>query len=128
MDESTIGKILLPVPAEKTRAREKKVRAQFWSKLRAFASHIPFSEDLAAAYFCATDKRTPLKVRGTLLAALAYFIMPADMVPDFFAAVGFSDDLAVFTAAMTLVQAHVTDEHRAQAEEALSATGEEKSY
>ena len=124
MDESTIGKILLPVPAEKTRAREKKVRAQFWSKLRAFASHIPFSEDLAAAYFCATDKRTPLKVRGTLLAALAYFIMPADMVPDFFAAVGFSDDLAVFTAAMTLVQAHVTDEHREQAEAALNANME----
>lgn len=126
MDENTIGKILLPVPAEKTRAREKKVKAQFWSKMRAFASHIPFSEDLAAAYFCATDKRTPLKVRGTLLAALAYFIVPADMIPDFFAAVGFSDDLAVFTAAMTLVQAHVTDEHREQAERALKAnTGEE---
>ena len=71
MDETTIGKILLPVPAENTRAREKKVRAQLWSKMRAFASHIPFSEDLAAAYFCATDKKTPLKVRGTLLAALA---------------------------------------------------------
>ena len=127
MDERTINKILLPVPAEKARAREKKVRAQFWSKLRAFASHIPFSGDLAAAYFCATDKKTPLKVRGTLLAALAYFIMPADMVPDFFAVVGFSDDLAVFTAAMTLVQAHVTDEHRAQAEEALSAKSDPQS-
>ena len=127
MDETTIGKILLPVPAEKTRAREKKVRAQFWSKMRAFASHIPFSEDLAAAYFCATDKKTPLKVRGTLLAALAYLIVPADMIPDFFAAVGFSDDLAVFTAAMTLVQAHVTDEHREKAQLALSSETQEES-
>ena len=126
MDDKTIGKILLPVPAEKARAREKKVRAQFWSKMRAFASHIPFSEDLAAAYFCATDKRTPLKVRGTLLAALAYFIVPADMIPDFFAAVGFSDDLAVFTAAMTLVQAPVTDEHRDQAEKALQANTDDE--
>ncbi|MEP0941249.1 MAG: YkvA family protein [Rhizobiaceae bacterium] len=125
MDESTIEKILLPVPVEKTKAREKKVRAQFWSKMRAFAGRIPFSEDLAAAYFCATDNKTPLKVRGTLLAALAYFILPADLVPDFFVAVGFSDDLAVFTAAMTLVQAHVTDEHRDQAQLALQTEPED---
>jgi len=125
MDESTIEKILLPVPVEKTKAREKRVRAQFWSKMRAFAGRIPFSEDLAAAYFCATDNKTPLKVRGTLLAALAYFILPADLVPDFFVAVGFSDDLAVFTAAMTLVQAHVTDEHRDQAQLALQAEPED---
>ena len=126
MDKSKVDKILLPVPAAKTRARDKKVREQFWSKLRTFAAHIPFSEDLAAAYFCATDSNTPLKVRGTLLAALAYFIMPADMVPDFFAAVGFSDDLAVFTAAMTLVQAHVTDEHKEKARLALEADQPEK--
>ena len=124
MDESTIEKILLPVPVEKAKAREEKVRAQFWPKVRAFAAHIPFSDDLAAAYFCATDKKTPLKVRGTLLAALAYFILPADMVPDFFAVVGFSDDLAVFTAAMTLVQAHVTDEHREKAKAALAVEEE----
>ena len=48
------------------------------------------------------------------------------MIPDFFAAVGFSDDLAVFTAAMTLVQAHVTDEHREQAEAALNANMEDE--
>ena len=119
MDKSNIDRILLPVPVAKARKREDKVRAQFWPKLRAFAGRIPFSEDLAAAYFCATDSKTPMKVRGTLLAALAYFILPADMVPDFFAVVGFSDDLAVFTAAMTLVQAHVTDEHREKAQRAL---------
>ncbi|NKB52308.1 MAG: DUF1232 domain-containing protein [Rhizobiaceae bacterium] len=119
MDKSKIEKLLLPVPLAKSRSREKKVRAQFWPKFRAFAAHIPFAEDLAAAYYCATDKKTPLKVRGTLLAALAYFILPADIVPDFFAVVGFSDDLAVFTAAMTLVQAHVTDEHREKARQAM---------
>ncbi len=119
MDESVIGNVLLPVPAAAAKAREEKVRAEFWSKLRAFVARVPFADDLAAAYFCATDRDTPLKVRGTLLAALAYFILPTDMVPDFFAAVGFSDDLAVFTAAMTLVQAHVKDEHRQRARQAL---------
>ena len=127
MDKANIDKILLPVPAAKAKAREKKVRAQFWSKFRSYAAHIPFSEDLAAAYFCATDAKTPMKVKGTLLAALAYFILPADMVPDFFAVVGFSDDLAVFTAAMTLVQAHVTDEHREKAQLAMSGETQEES-
>jgi len=127
MEKTRIDKILLPVPAAKARERDKKVRAQFWSKLRAFANHIPFAEDLAAAYYCATDSNTPLKVRGTLLAALAYFILPADVVPDFFAVVGFSDDLAVFTAAMTLVQAHVTDDHREKARIALETDPETSS-
>jgi uncharacterized membrane protein YkvA (DUF1232 family) len=119
MDDTTIEKILLPVPQSGARKREKKVRAQFWPKLRAFAGHIPFSEDLCAAYFCAIDAKTPAKVRGTLFAALAYFIMPVDFVPDFFALVGFSDDVAVLTFAMTLVQAHVKDEHRDKARKAL---------
>lgn len=123
MDSGKISDILLPVPVATTRAREEKVRARFWGKLQAFAARIPFADDLAAAYFCAMDRNTPLKVRGTLLAALAYFILPADLVPDFFAVVGFSDDLAVFTAAMTLVQAHVTEEHRQQARRMLSRMG-----
>ena len=121
MDETKLEKILLPVPAPRIRAREKKVKTHFWSKLRSFAAHVPFAEDLAAAYFCATDTRTPLKVRGTLLAALAYFIVPTDMVPDFIAAIGFTDELAVLTAALTLVQGHVTQEHREKAVSALEA-------
>ena len=119
MDKSKVDKILLPVPAAKTRARDKKVREQFWSKLRTFAAHIPFSEDLAAAYFCATDSNTPLKVRGTLLAALAYFIMPADVLPDFIAVVGFTDDFAVLSTAFTLIRTHMRPEHREQAKAAL---------
>ena len=121
MDDSAIEKVLMPVPQSKAQAREKKVRAQFWPKIRAFAAHSPFADDVCAAYFCATDAKTPVKVRGTLFAALAYFILPTDMVPDFFALVGFSDDVAVLTVAMTLVQAHVTDEHRDKARQALAA-------
>lgn len=121
MDEAKLEKVLLPVPARKMRAREEKVRTHFWSKLRSFAAYVPFAEDLAAAFFCATDANTPLKVRGTLLAALAYFILPTDMVPDFIAGIGFTDDLAVITAALTLVQGHVTDEHRARARETLTS-------
>ena len=119
MKPSEIDKVLLPVPVEEAEKREEKVRSKLWPKLRAVAASIPFSEDVGAAYYCATDQKTPLKVRATLMAALAYFVMPLDTIPDLLAFVGFSDDLAVLTAAVTLIGAHMTDEHRRKAREAL---------
>ena len=120
MNKDEISKVLVSIPDEKVEQNETKIRIEFWPKLRSFASRIPFAEDAAAAYYCATDKKTPIKVRGTLLAALAYFVMPVDFVPDLLALVGFTDDLAVLTAAITLVQSHVTDEHRDKAKLALA--------
>jgi len=116
---SEIDKVLLPVPVEENNRREEKVRLKLWPKLRAVAANIPFAEDVAAAYYCATDTKTPLKVRATLMAALAYFVMPLDTIPDLLAFVGFSDDLAVLTAAITLIGANMTDEHRSKARQAL---------
>jgi len=124
MEKSQIEEILLPVPLEKAKAREANVRRNFWSKFRSFAGRIPFAEDVAAAYFCATDSKTPLKVRGTLFAALAYFILPLDTIPDILAFIGMGDDIAVLTAAITLVSSHITDEHREKARKSLE--GNEK--
>src|SRR5262245_45646020 len=53
--------------------REKKVRRDFWAKLKALGRNLPFVEDLLAAYYCALDPATPTRVRAMLLAALAYF-------------------------------------------------------
>ena len=69
MEKTKIEQVLLPVAVEKQQNREEKVRREFWPKFRSFAAQLPFAEDVAAAYFCAVDKKTPLKVRGTLLAA-----------------------------------------------------------
>lgn len=99
--------------------RQKRVRGQFWEKFRTVASHIPFADDLVAAYYCAMDPNTPLKVRGVLLGALAYFILPTDAVPDIIAGLGFTDDAAVLAAAVSMVSRYVTDKHRAAAAKAL---------
>lgn len=95
--------------------REKKVRGEFWDKFRRVARRIPFAENLLAAYFCAMDRRTPLKVRTMLLAALAYFIMPVDAIPDMIAGLGFTDDAAVLAAVISLVSRHIQPRHRAAA-------------
>lgn len=104
---------------DRTDPREKKVRRDFWPKWRRYARAIPFSEDLLAAYYAAFDPQTPLRVKAALLGALAYFILPADAVPDFFAVVGFTDDAAVLWAALRMAGAHVRERHRAAARDTL---------
>ena len=98
---------------------EKRVRNDFWSKIRRLAGKLPFVEDIVAAYYCALDPATPLRVRGMLLAAIAYFILPFDFVPDIIAGLGFADDAALVTAVVALVSAHITPTHRAAAARAL---------
>ena len=75
---------------------------------------------MVAAYFCALDPATPQKVRGVLLAALAYFVLPLDAVPDFIAGLGFTDDVTVLIAAISMVGAHITPVHREAARAALA--------
>jgi uncharacterized membrane protein YkvA (DUF1232 family) len=98
---------------------ERIVEKSFWQKLLKLAGTIPFAEDLAAAYYCAVDPATPTKVKGVLFAALAYFVMPFDAVPDFIAGLGFTDDAAVLAMAVGLVSRHITNEHRKRARRTL---------
>jgi uncharacterized membrane protein YkvA (DUF1232 family) len=98
---------------------ERVVERGFWKKLLALAGRIPFADDAAAAYFCATDPVTPTRVRGILLAALAYFVTPIDAIPDFVAGLGFTDDAAVLAIAIGMVSRHITPAHVARAREAL---------
>lgn len=98
---------------------EKRVRLDFWRKLARVAGRIPFAEEAASAYFCAIDRKTPMRVRATLFAALAYFVIPTDMVPDFLAAVGFTDDATVLLTALGIFQAHIKPRHTEEARRAL---------
>ncbi|RWX75125.1 DUF1232 domain-containing protein [Neorhizobium lilium] len=120
MDDVKIGEILLPGDEETQAKREQKVRARFWPTLKKAVRHVPFSRDVVAAYYCALDPRTPKRARGLLLAALAYFVMPFDVVPDVFAFVGFTDDIAVLAAALRIIQGHITDQHYDAADKALA--------
>lgn len=119
LPQSRISQILKPVDAKEDSRREKRVRQGFWRTLRRAAAHIPFMEEVVAAYYAALDSKTPLRVRGTLLAALAYFVMPIDVIPDFLVVFGFTDDLAVLTAAIAAIQGHIRPEHRSAAKAAL---------
>jgi uncharacterized membrane protein YkvA (DUF1232 family) len=102
---------------------ENEVREKFWHTAKKAARHIPFMEDVVAAYYCALDRNTPLRAKGILLAALGYFILPTDAIPDFVFGLGFTDDVAVLTAAIAAVRAHITPAHRLAAREAMADQG-----
>lgn len=96
------------------------VRRGFWSKAKRVAARLPFAEDLLSAYYCAFDHATPLQVKAALLGALAYFVLPADLLPDVLPALGYADDAAVLATALRLVAAHIRPEHREAARRALA--------
>jgi uncharacterized membrane protein YkvA (DUF1232 family) len=79
-------------------------------------------EEVVASYYCALDDKTPLRAKGILFGAIAYFVLPADTVPDFILGLGFTDDIAVLSAAIAAVRTHLTPAHRLAAREALSRT------
>ena len=85
--------------------RETYVRDNFWRTVKRAAKHVPFMQDVVAAYYCAMDKRTPLRVKAIILAALAYFVLPTDTIPDFIFGLGFTDNAAVLTAAISAIAA-----------------------
>ena len=95
-------------------------RERFWRKTRTVAASIPFAEDLLAAYYCAFDRNTPLPVKTSLIGALAYFVLPADVIPDVLPVLGFTDDAAVLATTVSLVASHIRPEHRAVAKEKLT--------
>ena len=96
------------------------VRRSFWSKLRRVAAALPFAEDLLAAYYCAFDRQTPRHVQAALVGALAYFVLPFDIVPDMMPMLGFTDDAAVLATALKLVASHMRPEHRDAAKAAIA--------
>jgi uncharacterized membrane protein YkvA (DUF1232 family) len=126
-DDVKFGDILLPGEDEESiRRQEKSVREKFWGVLKKYARYIPFARDAVAAFYCATDPATPRRVKGILLAALGYFILPLDAVPDIFSLIGFTDDLAVLTTAIAMVRGHMKPEHYEAADRALAGEADPK--
>jgi uncharacterized membrane protein YkvA (DUF1232 family) len=106
--------------AQRLAEDEQTLNRRFWQKLRALAARLPFAEDLVAAHYCAFDRQTPLHVKAALIGALAYFVLPADVVPDVLPVIGYTDDAAMLAGAIKLVASHITPDHREAARQKLA--------
>lgn len=66
-------------------------------------------------YYAMCRPDCPIYIKGVIVAALGYFILPIDLIPDFIPVVGFSDDLAAIGVALVTANAYVDEEVKRQA-------------
>jgi Uncharacterized conserved protein len=98
---------------------EERVTRGFWPKIRKVAARVPFAREALAVWFCARDDETPMAAKGMMLAALAYFVLPTDAIPDFIAGLGYTDDAAVFAALMSVIGKNLKPRHKEAARRAI---------
>ncbi|WP_226421286.1 YkvA family protein [Vibrio sp. E14] len=95
----------------------------FWRKMKGSVKKA--GEEIAVmgikSWLAMTDSNTAVHHKAILGGALAYFVLPTDMVPDVLAGVGFTDDMAALTLAANSVGNAITEEHEEQAREKLNS-------
>jgi uncharacterized membrane protein YkvA (DUF1232 family) len=104
---------------------ERRVDEGFWPKIRRVAAKVPFAQQALAVWFCAKDDDTPMAAKGMMLAALAYFVLPTDAVPDFIVGLGYTDDAAVFMALLSVLGKNLKPRHHEAAKRVVETLREE---
>jgi uncharacterized membrane protein YkvA (DUF1232 family) len=101
------------------RLEELPTKEKILSAIARSAGKVPFTDDVLAMWYCARDPSTPSRVRAGIIGALAYLVLPTDLVPDVIFGLGFTDDAAVLTAVLALVGSNIKQEHRDKAKSVL---------
>ncbi|MBV1921823.1 MAG: DUF1232 domain-containing protein [Pseudomonadales bacterium] len=70
-------------------------------------------------FYLAKSPELPLWVKGTVIAALGYFIVIPDAIPDVTPVVGFVDDLGVLVSALAAVAPYISPAIKKRVEETL---------
>jgi len=103
----------------KTIERNERMSRGVIPKLMRVIGRVPFADDLVSAWYAARDPLTPMKAKAVLYAAVAYFVMPADALPDVIVGLGFTDDATVLATALGVVGMYVKERHRRMARRLL---------
>jgi uncharacterized membrane protein YkvA (DUF1232 family) len=95
--------------------------ASFWEKLKGYAKTAGMKVVYAALLlqYMMKSNEVPLKTKLIISAALGYFILPFDFIPDFAPMLGFADDLGVLLLVLKQMASSVTPEIKSQAREQL---------
>lgn len=89
----------------------------FWEKLKIFAAQAgkQVVERALVLYYAAQRPETPAWAKMVIYSSLAYFVLPADAIPDLAPFVGYSDDLGAILSALAAVSMSITPEVKASA-------------
>ncbi len=74
------------------------ISANFEEKMAKFGKGMRFAQDLIALYHYFRDTNVTWQRKSIVVAALLYFILPIDAIPDFAPFVGYLDDFGVIAA------------------------------
>lgn len=107
----------IPIPADYDEAR---VRAEFWPKLKRFAARVPGLSDVLSLWFYLRSGKAPQAHKVSILATLAYFVMPLDLIPDWFGALGLTDDVAAALGMIAFLGSETMRPYRALAKRWLA--------
>ncbi len=61
-------------------------------------------------FYLFKDKNVPLRSKSMIAAALAYFIFPADTIPDITPIIGYSDDVSIMLVSISQLVKYITPE------------------
>ena len=95
--------------------------ASLWDKLKRYSKVAGMKvvyPALLLQYMMKSDD-VPLRAKLILSAALGYFILPIDFIPDFAPIIGFADDLGVLLLVLRQMAVYITPEIRKNAREHL---------
>ena len=95
---------------------------RFWKTVRRYASKWgdALLRQVVTLYYVMRDPKTPARSKAVIGGALAYLVLPADLIPDLLPMVGWTDDAAAIAWAALEVVNSIKDEHRAKAAETIS--------
>lgn len=76
------------------------IEDKLWVKLEKVGNKISFAKDLLALYRYLLDSSVGWQRKTVVVAALIYFIVPIDAIPDLAPLFGYMDDLGVIMATL----------------------------
>lgn len=72
-------------------------------------------------FYAAQEEKAPAWAKGTIAAALGYFIVPLDAITDLAPGIGYADDLGVLVLAIAAVTRYINDDVRAKTAKRMRA-------
>lgn len=93
----------IPQSEEEYREKEEYVRENFEQKVRSLRGGIRLAKHVLALFRYMTDEAIPWYKKSIVVAALVYFIMPFDAIPDMLPLIGYLDDFGVIAAVLAFL-------------------------
>jgi uncharacterized membrane protein YkvA (DUF1232 family) len=114
--EATPNKALAVLPqAEPKKITEKRFRNKLKHAVKSAGKET--IEKAFLLYYTMRDPTTPTWCKSVIAGALAYFISFIDGIPDLTPILGYTDDLTVMIAAISVIATHITEENKVKAKE-----------